>query len=124
MFGKFHWNEFLARDLEKAKDFYANLMGWETEVMAMPEGGDYVVFKSGGEYVAGMMDLRNTFAPEGTPPHWYSYLAVEDVDASCKLVEESGGQVMRVFDVPNVGRIALVQDADGGHIGLMTPAPM
>jgi hypothetical protein len=51
------------------------------------------------------------------------YIAVDDVDARCKKAAASGGKVMREpFDIPNVGRIAILTDSRGVAIGLMTPA--
>ena len=69
------------------------------------------------------MDIANTQAPAGTPAHWFSYIAVDDVDASCAAVKAGGGQVTgEPFDVEGVGRIAMVQDPNGGMVGIMTPA--
>ena len=57
--------------------------------------------------------------PEGTPPHWISYLAVDDIDARSAKVVSAGGEIKREpFEVPNVGRIAIVQDASGAVFGL------
>jgi hypothetical protein len=48
---------------------------------------------------------------------------VDDVDAAAAKVAGAGGAVLQdCFDVPNVGRIAVVQDPGGAVIGLMTPS--
>jgi hypothetical protein len=45
------------------------------------------------------------------------------VDARVKKAVASGARLMKpVFDVPGVGRIAILTDANGAGIGLMTPA--
>ena len=36
--GHFHWNELTTRDIERAKKFYADTLGWTFESMPMPEG--------------------------------------------------------------------------------------
>ncbi len=121
--GTFYWNEFMATDPAAAEAFYTGVLGWSTDKMDMPQGGQYTVFKQGDQPVGGMMDIANTQAPAGTPAHWFSYIAVDDVDASCAAVKGSGGQVLSdPFDVEGVGRIATVQDPNGGMIGLMTAA--
>jgi len=52
-----------------------------------------------------------------------SYLEVDNVDDRVAKVAGAGGTVMREpFDVPNVGRIAIIQDASGAALGWITPA--
>jgi uncharacterized protein len=118
--GAFMWNELMTADVEKAKSFYAKTVGWTIEEMKMPTGS-YWIAKAGGTPVAGMMNMTGVVSP-GTPPHWFSYLEVDDVDRRAKDVETNGGKVHRPpFDIPDVGRIAIVADATGAMLGLMTP---
>ena len=118
--GAFMWNELMTADVEKAKSFYGKTVGWTIEEMKMPTGS-YWIAKAGGTPVAGMMNMTG-MVPPGTPPHWFSYLEVDDVDRRAKDVETNGGKVHRPpFDIPDVGRIAIVADATGAMLGLMTP---
>jgi uncharacterized protein len=118
--GAFMWNELMTADVEKAKSFYAKTVGWTIEEMKLPTGS-YWIAKAGGTPVAGMMNMTG-MVPPGTPPHWFSYLEVDDVDRRAKDVETNGGTVHRPpFDIPDVGRIAIVADATGAMLGLMTP---
>lgn len=56
------------------------------------------------------------------PEHGFAYVAVDDVDARLKRVEAAGGWTMRPpFDVPGVGRIAIVRDSLGAVSGWITP---
>ena len=50
--GHFHWNELMTRDVEKAKKFYADTMGWTFDAMPMPDGGTYSLAMAGGQPVA------------------------------------------------------------------------
>ena len=62
--------------------------------------------------------------PPGAPTCWFSYLEVDDVDKRIKKVKAAGGAVMREpWDVPTVGRIAIVKDSGGAVQGWMEPAP-
>jgi uncharacterized protein len=57
---------------------------------------------------------------EGVPPHWNIYFNVEDVDASVAKAEELGGKtVAPAFDVPGVGRMAMVSDPQGASFWVM-----
>ena len=119
--GKFHWNELMTNDVAKARDFYQKVSGWTYEEMAMPDGNTYTVAMAGGEPAGGIMDMAGRM-PDGTPPHWFTYIAVDDVDARVAATREAGGQVMaEPFDVDGVGRIAIIQDATGAQLGIMTP---
>lgn len=116
--GHFHWNELATRDVEKAKKFYADTLGWTYEGMPMPEG-TYWVASAGGEPVAGIVDAGS----DGTPESWMSYIAVDDVDARAKKVAQAGGKIVQpAFDIPGVGRIVILAEPGGATIGWMTPA--
>ena len=77
--GTFCWNELMTRDVERAKQFYRDTIGWTFDPMHMPGGGTYWCAMQDGKPVAGMFSLA---APEfdGVPESWMSYLAVDDVD--------------------------------------------
>ena len=54
--GNFYWNELMTHDAEKAKNFYADALGWTFEAMPMPNG-TYWMAKSGDKSVAGMFPM-------------------------------------------------------------------
>jgi predicted enzyme related to lactoylglutathione lyase len=118
--GSFAWNELRTNDVEGAKAFYGTTIGWTFEEMPMPEGS-YWIAKQDDEPVAGLMDTAAL--PEGTPPHWFAYLEVDDIDERIKEVAENEGSVLREpFDIPGVGRIAILADSTGAVVGWMTTA--
>jgi hypothetical protein len=56
------------------------------------------------------------------PESWMSFLAVDDVDARVAKAIAAGAKLMLpVFDVPNVGRIAMLMEPSGAGIGWITP---
>ena len=98
----------------------AATIGWTFEAMAMPDG-TYWVAKMGDEYVGGLFPLTSPQF-DGVPEGWMSYLAVDDVDARVKKAQAAGATLMRpIFDVPGVGRIAILTEPGGAGIGWMTP---
>jgi len=120
--GTVHWNELMTSDIEKSKAYYEAVCGWEWDTMPMEEGLYYIA-KKGEVMIGGMMSLADMQGMENVPPHWMTYLAVDDVDAAVKATKAQGGQVHRApWDVPGVGRIAMVADPGGAAIGLMTPS--
>jgi uncharacterized protein len=118
--GHFYWNELMTRDAEKAKKFYSSSVGWTFDAMPMPDG-TYWVAKMGDQAVGGIFTMSGPDF-EGVPESWMSYLAVDDIDARLKKATAAGAKVMRQpFDVPGVGRIAIIEQPGGAHIGWMTP---
>jgi predicted enzyme related to lactoylglutathione lyase len=119
--GTFCWNELMTRDVEGAKRFYGDTIGWSFEPMEMPGGGTYWCAVQDGKPVAGFFSLT---APEfdGVPESWMSYLAVDDVDSRVAKAVKVGAKLMKpLFDVPGVGRIAILMQPGGAGIGWMTP---
>ena len=86
--GHFYWNELMTRDPEGAKAFYGRRVGWQFEGMPM-ESGTYWVCKDGDKPVGGILDMSGPEF-EGIPPHWFAYLAVDDVDARVAKATAAG----------------------------------
>ncbi len=123
--GAFHWNELMTRDPEGAKAFYGATLGWTFDAFNAVEGAPtYWVAMMGELPVGGIYGMTGPDF-DGVPEHWFSYVGVEDVDATAEKVAAAGGQVVRpAFDIPSVGRIAIIMDTAGASVGLITPAPM
>jgi predicted enzyme related to lactoylglutathione lyase len=119
--GQFHWNELMSRDVETAKRFYQDTIGWSFEPMAMADDRTYWCAIMDGKPVAGIFPL-DTPEFDGVPEGWMPYLAVDDVDKRVEKAVKAGAQLMRpIFDVPDVGRIAILREPGGAGIGWMTP---
>lgn len=122
--GKFHWNELMTHDAEKAKKFYGDAVGWTFDGMSMEGtmyGSTYWIAKSGEEFVGGIFPMSGPMF-ENVPDHWMPYLAVDDIDARVKKAVAGGATVMREpFEVPGVGRIAILKEPGGAVVGWMTP---
>ena len=131
--GDIWWSELYAHDLDKAAQFYAKVAGWQPVKRALgdmsrtpePDEPAYMLFMKDGEPVCGGMSMSEMDMPEGIPAHWFTHVAVADVDAACKAVKAAGGKVVKEpWDIPGVGRIAIIQDVEGAHVGLGTPESM
>ena len=120
--GMVWWTELMTRDVAAAKAYYEEICGWSFQTAPMPEG-DYHIGHRGEVPTIGIMDMTPMGHLDGVPAHWFSYFAVDDVDGAVEASKAKGAQVMREpFDVPNVGRIAIVTDPTGAGMGLMTPS--
>ncbi|MBZ8133626.1 VOC family protein [Afifella sp. IM 167] len=120
--GIFYWNELMTHDVEAAKRFYADTIGWSFDSMPMDGGATYWVAMAGDKPVGGIFDLKSAGLAE-VPEAWMAYIAVDDVDARCAKASGAGAEIMRPpFDVPGVGRIAILKEPGGAVIGWMTAA--
>jgi predicted enzyme related to lactoylglutathione lyase len=120
--GHFHWNEFVTRDPEGFKAFYAQTVGWTYEAQTQPDGECYWVALANGEPVGGIFPT-NRPGLEGVPDCWMPYLAVDDIDARVAKAVAAGAQLMKpIFEVPNVGRMAILMQPGGVGVGWITPA--
>jgi len=117
--GKFVWFDLFTNDLQTASHFYEELFGWS-----------FYPVESGKKIV-------NTITREGVPianaiqihqgknkvrkSRWLSYVSVEDVDRSAKLVEQNNGTIYRrPKELPNRGRVAVVKDPQGAVFAMVT----
>ncbi len=112
----------MTNDIAKAKAFYSECIGWNYTSMPMDDGAEYSMAMDGETPLGGMFEMSGPKF-EGVPEHWMAYIAVDDVDACLEKAKANGATVIREpFDVPNVGRIAMLQQPGGAHIGWMTPS--
>jgi len=74
--GTFCWNERLCWDVERAKKFYADAIGWTFTSMPTPTGETYWCAMQDGRPVAGLFTLTSPYF-DGVPEGWMYYLAVD-----------------------------------------------
>ena len=119
--GSFCWNELATDNLEICQTFYGELLGWTLKRSeATGEEMEYIELSNGDKCsFGGMYQMGKEFGDR--PPHWMSYIAVDDVDASASKVWELGGKVcVPPTDIPNVGRFCVVNDPTGATFSLIT----
>jgi len=119
--GQFCWHELMTTDADAAKAFYSETIGWKVKSMdGMP---DYNVLFVGEDSVGGIMTMPDEVKAAGVPQHWLGYVGVDDVDATAKQAAELGGKVLKEgFDIPEVGRMAVLADPQGAAIAIFKPA--
>lgn len=117
--GEFCWVELMTRDLDAAKKFYGELIGWTTNDQDIA-GRSYTIITPTGhkKSVGGMMAMDGPEF-ENVPPHWMPYILVTDIDAKAAKCEQLGGKVhCPPTDIPNVGRFCVIQDPTGAVVSL------
>jgi predicted enzyme related to lactoylglutathione lyase len=116
--GRFVWYELTTTDMEAAKAFYAEVVGWGTQDASMP-GMAYTLFTAAGASVSGLMGLPEDARKLGFRPNWLGYVGVNDVDATADRVTQLGGAVhVPPKDVPNISRFSVAVDPQMATIAL------
>ncbi len=117
--GTVAWSELMTTEVAQAKEFYGKTLGLNFTGFDRTGEGNYWVAMADGDAAWGIMDMSSR---PGAPTGWFTYLAVDDVDARVVAATGAGGTLlMPAFDVPSVGRIAVLKDPTGAVIGLFKP---
>jgi uncharacterized protein len=116
--GRFVWYELLTTDMDAAKAFYAEVVGWGTQDASKP-GMAYTLFTAGGTSVSGLMRLSEDARKLGLRPSWLGYVGVNDVDATADRIKDLGGAVhVPPTDIPNISRFSVAVDPQMATIAL------
>jgi predicted enzyme related to lactoylglutathione lyase len=104
---------------DSALAFYEAVVGLTHSAVEMAPGHTYTLLKVGGNDVGGCTEPPM----QGVPNHWHVYFTVDDADATATKAAEGGGQVMvEPFDIPSVGRSAVLTDPQGAVFSVLKPA--
>ena len=113
--GTLCWSDLASPDVNAAKKFYGELLGWTYRDDPMGEGKFYTTCLVGGKAACAMYG-RDANQP-GPPAAWVTYISVQSADAAAQKTEKLGGKVaMPPFDVIDVGRMAMLADPTGAYL--------
>ena len=93
--GTFSWIDLATTDPEASKKFYAELFG--LTAVDTPAGPDmvYTMLMLEDKPVAALYQLNKEQQDQGIPPHWDSYVTVENVDTAVEKVKTLQGTVLK-----------------------------
>ena len=113
--GEFCWTELATPNAKAAKDFYGQMFGWEFTDHNM---GDmtYTMIKKGEKEFGGIWQIPTEQQNE-IPPHWMSYILVEDLEKKLEQAKSLGATIkMPATPVSDYGRFGIIIDPTGAHI--------
>src|SRR5215471_12697533 len=120
--GAFSWPELATTDQKAGVAFYRSLFGWDIKDAPIGPDGVYSLFTIRGREVSAAYTMRADEQKMGVPPHWNSYVTVENVDAAAKRAADLGAKVIAPpFDVMDAGRMAVLQDPTGAFFQIWQP---
>ena len=122
--GGFIWYELMTPDPDASKAFYDKVVGWNIDARSNFPNDYRMIGRSDGKSAGGVLPLNSEMQQHGARPTWLGYLYVNDVDASVASIEKDGGKTyMAAFDIPGIGRVAMVADPAGAPFYIMKPIP-
>jgi hypothetical protein len=106
-----------ADDVEAARHFYEQVLGWEFEAWGPPE---FYVVNTGEGGIQGSVQRRREFVEGQRIATVEATFAVDDVDAVARAVVANGGRIiMEKSTIVGVGDLIWFQDPDGNTLGAM-----
>jgi uncharacterized protein len=122
--------EMPAEDRKRMSDFYHKTFGWKTTQHG-PEMGNYVSVETGktenGRPAEPGMINGGFFEKTDDMPTQYPsvVIAVEDIHAHVKKVQEAGGTVLgEPMEIPTVGWYVSFIDTEGNRVNMLQPTRM
>ncbi|HSS59660.1 MAG TPA: VOC family protein [Solirubrobacteraceae bacterium] len=113
--GTFSWVDLQTDDLDAAKRFYGELLGWSYNDIPIGDDSVYSMAQVHGHNVAGLGERQD----ESIPPHWNCFVTVEDADASAARAAELGATILAPpFDVFDAGRMSAFADPQGAVLSV------
>ena len=120
--GVFSWVDLATNDPEAAKQFYAKLFSWNFQDVPVEGGVPYSMAFKKNRTVAALFGMSEEMSRQNIPPHWQSYINVNDLEASVRSWQSHGGAVLNPpCDIMESGRMAVVKDPTGAVVSLWQP---
>jgi uncharacterized protein len=109
-----------ADDLNRARIFYENVLGWKFTPWGPP---NFYLIKTGTDEdpgVHGALQGRRDIVPGKTMFGFECTVGVSSIDETIAAVKANGGKiVMPKFHIPTVGTLIFFQDPEGNVVGAM-----
>jgi predicted enzyme related to lactoylglutathione lyase len=115
--GKIGWIDISVDDATGLRDFYKNVVGWNSEDVSMGDYNDYSMAMPGtGDVVTGICHARGNNAE--LKGGWLVYITVADVRASAAACTANGGKVIVEPRGLAGGQFCVIEDPSGAIAAL------
>lgn len=112
--GQIIWHDLITDDVETAKSFYGELLGWRFRQI-----GDYTLVLNDSQQIGGMVELKDR-TKQRRSGGWIPYFSIPEVDDTANWVQSIGGEILKgPGDMINRGRYATILDPFGAPLVLL-----
>lgn len=117
--GAIEWHDLTVDNASEVKDFYTQVVGWQSSAASMGDYDDYnITLPESGETVAGVCHARGSNST--LPAQWLIYVRVADVTASAQQCLELGGEVLDGPRKMGANDFCVIKDPAGAVLGLVS----
>ena len=109
--GAVPWFDLTVGDAEGIRDFYASVVGWESDAVRMDSYDDFCMKPPNRDAVAGICHARGVNTD--LPPQWLIYITVANLQKSIDRCLALGGEVLH-----RRSNLAVIQDPAGACAAL------
>lgn len=118
--GTLCWADLMTTDSARARQFYAELFGWEISTAPNDPSG-YLHLKNGETFIGGIPPVG---PQKGVPSHWLLYFLASDCDGAAAKATAAGAKIFYgPATMEGVGRWAVVADPQGAVFAIFQPLP-
>ncbi len=117
--GAIEWRDLTVKNAENVRDFYCDVVGWESSAVSMGDYDDFNInLPNTSDTVAGICHARGSNS--NLPAQWLMYVRVEDVVESAKTCKTLGGKVLDGPRAMGSSQFCVVQDPEGAALALLS----
>lgn len=115
--GTMAWLDLTVGNAGEVKSFYQDVIGWESESVAMGGYDDYAMLEPNNkEAVAGVCHAQGV--NKDLPPAWLPYFLVADIEASIAAVKNNGGELVTKIKSMGSDKYAVIKDPAGAFCAI------
>ena len=110
--GRFCWFDLMTTDPAGSLKFYQELFGWRVDTVPMGDQQYDMLFMD-DRPLGGVVPMN---ADDGIPTHWIPYVAVNNIEDTCRCAQDNGATVCVPPTDIGPGMFAILNDPQGGVI--------
>ena len=114
--GQVSWVNLTVKNAEQVRDFYKEVIGWNSSEVDMGGYSDYNMNLEDGKTVAGICHSRGSNA--NLPAQWLIYITVSDLERCIARCKALGGKVVDGPRSMGESRLCVIQDPSGAVAAL------
>ena len=115
--GTIVWTDITVNDAEQLRDFYQQVVGWQSSGVPVGDYEDYsMTSPETEEFSVGICHAKGP--NQGMPPQWLIYILVQNLDNSIEACKRMGGKVIAGPREVGADRFCVIQDPAGAVAGL------
>lgn len=120
LIGKIGWVDLTVDNAEEIKNFYSDVIGWQSSPHNMGDYHDFDISSEDGEVITGICHARGS--NKNIPPQWVIYINVASVIDSTNKCLANGGEIIDGPRLMGDQQFCLLRDPVGAIFAIMEEA--